>query len=221
MVALVQTKKAKVLETLEAMQTWPYWKEVYLNCVKESPLSYEAFAQAVQAGDVSRSAFDQALERSRMTEEEFQRYVPEYQKYLALQCAYDDVGMLSDGVDQLWHAHMLISYRYSDFCMTYFGHILHHMPCSLYELYGVTIQEAKDSCLSICNPTTCKGEGGGSDGCKKVNPNVDADPQAIQRSILQSASNFVQAYTEVFEVAPSPQTWNQLTNTRRKFVAVL
>ncbi len=209
----IESRKAKVLATQEAMRTWPHWNEVFLNCAKESPLSFEAFAQAVQTGDASREAFEQALRNSRMTQEAFQTFLPEYIKFMALQVAYKDVGMLSDGVDQLWHAHMLITRRYEAFCQRYLGFVLGHLPCSSYELYGVTVLEAGDSCLAKCNPTTCKNEGGGG-GCKRA-PDEQEDRQAIQHGILQSARLFVEAYTEVFDASPSLEIWNQLSSTRR------
>jgi hypothetical protein len=66
------------------MQAWPHWGEVYLNCIKESPLSYEAFAQAIRTGDFSRETFDRALLASQMSHEQFDRLLPEYQKFQAL-----------------------------------------------------------------------------------------------------------------------------------------
>lgn len=60
----VVERRRKALALYEQVQAWPYWEEVYRNCVKESPLSYEAFAQAVQAGDSSRNAFERAMQAS-------------------------------------------------------------------------------------------------------------------------------------------------------------
>ena len=145
-------KRERVLATLQEMQQWPHWNEVYLNCVKESPLSYAAFAAAVQTGDASPQAFDDALRMSQMTEEEFDIYLPEFQRFMALYREYAPLGMLSDGVDRIWHAFMLISAQYREFCQHFFGYPIDHLPCSLYPLYGVDVPTS--SCLSKCVPSS-------------------------------------------------------------------
>lgn len=175
-----------------------------MNCVKESPLTYEAFAEAVQVGDSSPEAFQHALQGSQMPIDVFRRYLPEYQRYMALCAHYPNVGMTSTGVDALWHAHMLISDRYAQFSEL-LGTYVHHMPCSLYPIYGVSQATARDSCLSKCVPASCKGSGG---GCKK--DDRDADPEATRQGILSSSLIFVQAYTEAFGIAPSKAIWDQL-----------
>ncbi len=203
----VAERRDKALATLDAIKRWPHWDEVFLNCVKESPLTYEAFASAVQAGDTSRSAFDDALVASQMTREEFERYLPEYQKYMALCKHYPGTGMLSTRVDAIWHGHMLVTDRYQEFCDQFIGRFVHHLPCSLYAIYGVTPGTA-GSCLTKCVPETCKDEGG---GCKdKDEGSRDADPVATGESIRRSSSAFIEAYTEVFEVAPSSIIWEQI-----------
>lgn len=197
-----QEKRKKVLSALAEMQTWPYWEEIYLNSVKESPLSYEAFAAAVQTGDASPKAFDDAVRQSQMTREEFDTYLPEFQKFMAL-CTEYAPGMLSDGVDRIWHAFMLISRRYREFCERFFGFPIDHLPCSLYPLYGVDVTQS--SCVNKCVPSSCKGNGG---GCGSEAPNVEITKEGI----LAGTQTFVDVYTEVFGSPPDVLIWNQLAD---------
>ena len=205
-----QQKRDHVLATYQAMQNWPHWNEVYLNCVKELPLCYTAFAQAVQTGDTSPEAFDHALVASQMTREQFELYLPEFQKFMALYKEYEPLSMLSDGVDQIWHGFMLVSDRYREFCVDMLGFTVDHLPCSLYELYGVpTVGNA--SCVGKCVPKTCSGNGGGC-GAEKHGMNRDDDPQATKQGILGGVEVFCTAYNEVFGSPPAVALWNQLAN---------
>jgi hypothetical protein len=197
-----QTRRERVLDLLNQMQQWPYWNEVYLNCVKESPLSYDAFAAAVRAGDASPQAYDDALRLSQMTEKEFRIYLPEFQRFMALYKEYAPLGMLSDRVDQIWHAFMLVSSRYREFCMTFFGYPIDHLPCSLYPLYGVDVPQS--SCLGKCVPSSCRGNGG---GCQKL-----TEESPTKESIIASTQSFIDAYTEAFGSVPDTRVWNQLVN---------
>ncbi|QBD76355.1 hypothetical protein EPA93_10180 [Ktedonosporobacter rubrisoli] len=63
---------------LQRIQCWDHWKEVGRVAQKEYGVS----------------------------EEDYQRLLPEYQKFLALIANYR-VGMLSKDIDRLWHAHIL------------------------------------------------------------------------------------------------------------------
>ena len=203
-------RRTKALALYEQVKAWPYWDEVYLNCVKESPLSYEAFAQAVQTGDRSKQAFDQAMQASRMTREQFAVFLPAFQQFVTLCALYPDVGMLSDGADQVWHAFMLITDRYSHFCEEVIGQPIEHLPCSLYELYGVGQPEARSSCLSSCVPSSCKGSGG---GCSKSDSDrATTDPAVIAQAIRVSRAAFFQAYQDVFQTQPDVAIWNQLAS---------
>ena len=206
----VAERRAKALALYEQVKAWPYWEEVYLNCVKESPLSYEAFAQAVQASDGSRSAFERAMRANQMTREQFAVSLPAFQQFVTLCAVYPHMGMLSDGADQVWHAFMLITDRYIQFCLEVVGQMIEHLHCSLYELYGVMRPETSSSCISSCLPSTCKGEGGGGGCTKSDNNRYTADPASIAREIRASRGAFIQAYREVFDVEPDLTVWNQL-----------
>ncbi len=202
-------RRAKALALYEQVKAWPHWEEVYLNCVKESPMSYEAFAQAVQAGDGSRQAFNRAMQASQMSREQFARYLPAFQQFVTLCAVYPNVGMLSDGADQVWHAFMLITDRYAQFCRDVIGQTIEHLPCSLYELYDVTPPQASSNCVSSCLPSTCQGSGGGG-GCTKSDKRENADPESIKQGILASRMAFLLAYQEVFQQQPDRAIWNQL-----------
>lgn len=203
----VVVRRTQVAETLAAIQAWPHWEEVFLNCVKESTMTYEAFAQAIQAGASSREAFSQALRESQMTREQFHHYLPEYQKFMALCANYPHIGMMSTGVDAIWHGHLLVSDRYQQFCSDVLGKFVHHLPCSLYPVYGVDPTAARTSCLSNCVPSTCKGNGG---GCSNQDGHRDGDPEMTKQNILAAGVSFVSAYTEAFGEGPSVDVWEQL-----------
>jgi hypothetical protein len=155
----------------------------------------------VRAGDDSPKAFDDALRFSQMTPQEFHTYLPEFQRFMALYKEYAPLGMLSDKVDQIWHAFLLISGRYRSFCETFFGYPVDHLPCSLYPLYGVDVPTS--SCINKCVPSTCKGDGGGCGPDDEVHVTT-------KESIIAGTQGFVDAYTEVFEIAPDVRIWNQL-----------
>ncbi|MGH2478474.1 MAG: hypothetical protein ACRDHW_02300 [Ktedonobacteraceae bacterium] len=203
-------RRAKALALYEQVKAWPHWEEVYLNCVEESPMSYEAFAQAVHLGDDSRQASNRAMQASQMSREQFTRYLPAFQQFVTLCTLYPNIGMLSDGADQVRHAFMLITDRYGQFCRDIIGQIIEHLPCSLYELYGVTPPQASSNCVSSCLPSTCQWSGGG--GCTKSDKRENADPASIKQSILAFRMAFLLAYQEVFQQQPDPAIWNQLAH---------
>lgn len=206
--ATITERRAKVLALYAHIQAWPHWEEVYRNAVKESPLGYEAFAQAVQAGDASRQAFAQAMQASQMSRGDFARFLPAFQQFVTLCAFYPHIGMLSDGADLIWHAFILVTDRYAQFCEEVLGQRIEHFPCSLYEQYGVSLAQARSSCVSSCLPSTCSGNGGGG-GCKSGR-REEADPASITRGILLSRKAFLDAYREVFQTQPDPAIWNQL-----------
>src|SRR5215472_5106866 len=106
--AKLKESPSKVLSTFAAIQRWEHWHEIQLCAQKEYAMSVE----------------------------EFYRLLPEYQRFIALAAGYEGIGMLSTEVDKLWHAHILNTKRYYDFCQQYLGHMVHHLRCSSYVLYG-------------------------------------------------------------------------------------
>jgi len=157
-----QTVVARVLKALEAIQCWEHWHEIQLCAQKEYAMSAE----------------------------EFYRLLPEYQRFIALAVGYEGIGMLSTQVDKLWHAHILNTKRYYDFCQQYLGRIVHHLPCSSYVLYGQGPQ---------CRiPPTCNVMNSGEDA------------SGIRDTILTAGENFYQGYTECYGIVPSPDVWERL-----------
>jgi hypothetical protein len=64
-----------------------------------------------------------------MTSEEFDELLPEYQKFMALVAqGYTQLGMFSSGVDKIWHAHILNTVLYEQFCIQIYGKMIHHVP---------------------------------------------------------------------------------------------
>ena len=66
------------------------------------------------------------------TDEDMLILEKELKRYLSLSLVKNknDVGtgMYSKDVDNLWHAFILFTMEYSEFCNTYFGHFIHHKP---------------------------------------------------------------------------------------------
>ena len=168
MTSQAKSKKAvcKVFNALEAIQRWEHWHEIQLCARKEYGMSAK----------------------------EFYRLLPEYQRFIALTAGYEGIGMLSAEVDKLWHAHILNTKRYYDFCQQYLGRIVHHLPCSSYILYGYDMNDQSADCI----PPSCNAMNSGE--------NVSE----IRDTILTAAENFYQAYRECYEIVPSADVWERL-----------
>lgn len=55
--------------------------------------------------------------------------VLEFRKYMALVAmGYDNLGMHSREIDEVWHAFILFTREYSDFCNHTCGQMIHHTP---------------------------------------------------------------------------------------------
>jgi hypothetical protein len=53
----------------------------------------------------------------------------EFKRYMALVgFGYRGLGMLSPNVDEVWHAFILFTREYADFCQSAFGIFVHHIP---------------------------------------------------------------------------------------------
>jgi hypothetical protein len=157
---------SRVFKALEAIQRWEHWHEIQLCAQKEYGMSAE----------------------------EFYQLLPEYQRFIALSAGYEGVGMLSAEVDKLWHAHILNTKRYYDFCQQYLGRVVHHLPCSSYVLYGYDVNDQSTKCIA----PSCSGMNSGE------------TVSEIRKTILAATENFYQAYKECYEVDPSPDVWERL-----------
>jgi hypothetical protein len=183
----------RVFETLTAVQHWPHWHEIQLGATKECGMSAE----------------------------EFYRLLPEYQRFIALYAGYTSIGMLSERVDQLWHAHILNTQRYQEFCMALFGRMLHHLPCSSFVLYGIPVSDSLPQCEipDTCtdpDPPSCTGplpDPGPEPPATCYDPGEE-HKEAMKRSIMQSSQRFVLAYTACYDIPPSPEIWERIERSR-------
>lgn len=61
--------------------------------------------------------------------DEFALLLPEYQKFIGLiVLGHRGVGMFSERIDRIWHAHILSTNLYEQFCMQVNGAFIHHLP---------------------------------------------------------------------------------------------
>ncbi len=55
--------------------------------------------------------------------------VYEFRRYMALVAlGHQDIAMVSQDVDEVWHNFIVFTQRYSQFCVDVFGEFLHHDP---------------------------------------------------------------------------------------------
>jgi hypothetical protein len=55
--------------------------------------------------------------------------VREFKRYMVLVgLGYRGLGMLSPEIDEVWHAFILFTREYADFCQQAFGMFIHHVP---------------------------------------------------------------------------------------------
>ena len=109
--------------SLTAIQSWEYWDEIQIG----TEIEYS------------------------MTREEFNELLPEYQKFMALVAqGYTHLGMFSSGVDKIWHAHILNTVLYEQFCTKIYGKMIHHVP------HAHKSQESPEKCLPKCRKSNCE-----------------------------------------------------------------
>jgi hypothetical protein len=183
--SLASERRQRVLQKLQQIQQWPHWHEVYLSSRKFSQMN--------------KATFD--------------RFLPEYQRFMALCTLSQGLGMLGNEIDDIWHGHLLMSKRYRQFCTEIIGHMVDHMPCSSFELYGI-----RGAGIECEVPETCYDEGDDDDDALDDDDGVPAtcyDPgdepeetlAQIRTEILHAAEKFVLAYREAFECEPSTEFW--------------
>lgn len=98
---MMQTLATNGQEVLLAIQGWKYWDEIALGAEKEYG----------------------------MTRAEFEKLLPEYCKFMGLVAqGHTGLAMFSDQVDKIWHAHILNTLRYEQFCAGIVGRTIHHVP---------------------------------------------------------------------------------------------
>jgi hypothetical protein len=88
-------------EIFIAIERWEHWDEIQIGAEKEYAIP----------------------------KEEFDRLLPEYWKFIGLIAqGYTGLGMFSAIVDKIWHAHILNTLRYEQFCLAICGKMIHHLP---------------------------------------------------------------------------------------------
>ena len=54
--------------------------------------------------------------------------IEEYRKFMTLGLLRDHLDMFSGEVDEVWHAHILFTRQYAEFCHAVYGRFIHHDP---------------------------------------------------------------------------------------------
>jgi hypothetical protein len=179
-----ETDAQHVQHVLQDVQAWPHWAEIAQGARKETGLSADAFYAVL----------------------------PEYQRFMALSSAYRGLGMFSEQVDALWHAHILNTLRYQEFCAQVIGRFVHHLPCSSFELY--LLPTASPICKEP--PATCTDPWPAPPDPSPVpEPEPERNPdhrQEMRISILECSHRFVNAYIEAYQCVP-PEMYTRLAQT--------
>lgn len=71
----------------------------------------------------------QLVMKEEVTAEEFDVLFPEVLKYIWLS-RYYPIWMYSEKVDSIWHAMILNTRQYAEFCQKFFSQFIHHEPAS-------------------------------------------------------------------------------------------
>lgn len=71
------------------------------------------------------------LRKKAVPEHDIDRSVLEYRRYIGLKAlGYDNMEMVDDNADEIWHAHIIFTYEYMEFCNSVCGRFIHHGPFS-------------------------------------------------------------------------------------------
>lgn len=155
-----------------------------------------------------------------MSEQEFYAILPEYQKFMGLiALGYRGIGMWSQKVDLIWHAHILNTQRYENFCQTIIGGMVHHVPCcDMKRLEPDALRADPDdpdpepgpSCREPEPEPSCREEPGPS--CKEAHLSTSLRGNGGgQRSSLEdesSAAKFSALYVKVYGHIPPSDIWD-------------
>ncbi len=125
-----------------------------------------------------------------MSEPTFEKLLPEYQKFMGLVAlGHRGLGMFSSEVDKIWHAHILNTALYEQFCNMICGRIIHHAP----NLYGhkTTYQAEEADCIEP-GPSCKEPEPG---------PSCEQDPGPSCSSSYEpvAASSTISHFRSVYE----------------------
>lgn len=144
-----------------------------------------------------------------MPEQDFYFILPEYQKFMGLiALGYRGIGMWSQKVDLVWHAHILNTQRYENFCRTIIGEMVHHVPCCDMQRLKLGPScgepEPEPSCIEPDPGPSCR-EPDPNPSCK------DEDTSswlADHGQTALTAVTFFKLYTQVYGHVPLPEIWD-------------
>jgi len=72
---------------------------------------------------------ERLVDKGSLTPQRIDQAVFEFRRYVALVAlGYDNLGMHSQEVDEVWHAFILFTREYDQFCNFTCGHMIHHAP---------------------------------------------------------------------------------------------
>jgi hypothetical protein len=190
----LMAQEARTIDTvLLEIQQWDGWKAIQKGAAKEYGVA----------------------------EKEFYTILPEYQKFMALiALGYRGLGMWSQKVDLIWHAHILNTQRYEHFCRTVIGEMVHHVPCCDMQRLMTTDAKAQEPAFSCGEPDpgpSCEEPDPGP-SCKEPDPNpscTEADTTSLYVSdqhkwSTQGATSavFSSLYTNIYRQVPPPDIWD-------------
>ncbi|HZS76571.1 MAG TPA: hypothetical protein VFA41_08140 [Ktedonobacteraceae bacterium] len=145
-----------------------------------------------------------------MSEKEFYTILPEYQKFMGLiALGYKGIGMWSQKVDLIWHAHILNTQRYEHFCQTIIGKMVHHVPCCDMQ----RLARLNPFCESP-DPSCKEPEPGPS--CKEPDPDPSCREEEgtlfltkyLKQEDLSTATAFSALYTRTYNQTPPIEIWD-------------
>jgi hypothetical protein len=113
--------------------------------------------------------------------------LPEDQRFLA---PNNRVGMSRSKGIKLWHSHLLLTRKYSDFCQQRYGRFIHDVPYlqSMLTSDGEVPETPRPACVEKAW-------------------NCDGNPHHSQDQQVHTADHFARLYQNAFETSP-PIVWN-------------
>jgi hypothetical protein len=80
-------------------------------------------------GDYDLWFVAERLKGEGLSGEQIELGITEFKKYMTLfALGYEELGMISPDVDEIWHSFILFTEEYTRFCNSIFGKYIHHAP---------------------------------------------------------------------------------------------
>lgn len=97
--------------------------------IEDLDLSLQASIEAIYSFDLS-FIYERLIKVDKWTRRSARKAIEQYKNYLVLKRKYGGLYMLppSQEIDEVWHAHILYTEEYNQFCQDIFGGFLHHHP---------------------------------------------------------------------------------------------